>query len=75
MFKVALSFEKVKTIFLLLFYFITFANLILNQNTPTENKDLSDTIQAGTPEQVAPINAGPDAKTTKSLQKDPSLDK
>ena len=44
---------------LFLFYFIRFANLVLNQHTHTENKDINDTIQAGTPQQLASIIAGP----------------
>ena len=46
----------------ILFCFISFANLKLNQltHTHTENKDINDTIQAGTPQQLAPITAGPE---------------
>ena len=52
----------------ILFCFISFANLKLNQLTHThtyththrENKDMDDTIQAGTPQQLAPITAGPE---------------
>ena len=47
-----------------LFCFISFTNLKLNQlthtHTHTENKDINDTIQAGTPQQLAPITAGPE---------------
>ena len=44
------------------FCFISFANLKLNllTHTHTENKDINDTIQAGTPQQLAPITAGPE---------------
>ena len=44
------------------FFFISFANLKLNQltHTHTENKDINDTVQAGTPQQLAPITAGPE---------------
>ena len=48
----------------ILFCFISFANLKLNQlthtHTHTENKDINDIIQAGTPQQPAPITAGPE---------------
>ena len=45
-----------------LFCFISFANLKLNQltHTHTENKDINDTTQAGTPQQLAPITTGPE---------------
>ena len=48
--------------FNIFFGFISFANLKLNQltHTHTENKDINDTIQAGTPQQLAPITAGPE---------------
>ena len=48
--------------FNIFFCFISFANLKLNQltHTHTENKDINDTIQAGTPQQLAPITAGPE---------------
>ena len=55
-------FLKIFYIFFNIFFFISFANLKLNQLTPThtENKDINDTIQAGTPQQLAPITAGPE---------------
>ena len=50
--------------FIYLFYFISFANFILNQHThthtQTENKDINDTIQAGNPEPLTPITVGPE---------------
>ena len=53
-----------KIFFNIFFCFISFANLKLNQLTHThthaENKDINDTIQAGTPQQLAPITAGPE---------------
>ena len=54
-------FEFFKFFKLFFFCFISFANLKLNQltHTHTENKDINDTIQAGTPQQLAPITAGP----------------
>ena len=41
---------------------LNFANLKLNQltHTHTENKDINDTILAGTPQQLARITAGPE---------------
>ena len=55
----SLNFSNFFNIF---FFFISFANLKLNQltHTHTENKDINDTIQAGTPQQLAPITAGPE---------------
>ena len=55
----SLNFLNLLNIF---FCFINFANLKLNQltHTHTENKDINDTIQAGTPQQLAPITAGPE---------------
>ena len=48
--------------FNIFFCFISFANLKLNllTHTHTGNKDINDTIQAGTPQQLAPITAGPE---------------
>ena len=48
--------------FFSIFFFISFAILKLNQltHTHTENKDINDTIKAGTPQQLAPITAGPE---------------
>ena len=52
-----------------LFSFISFANLVLNQYTHAKNKDINDTIQAGTPQQLAQINAGPEhMKSKQKLQ-------
>ena len=64
----SLNFLNFLTFFLtfILFCFISFAKLKLNQlththtHTHTENKDINDTIQAGTPQQLAPITAGPE---------------
>ena len=46
---------------------LTFRALALRQSelnqithTHTENKDINDTIQEGTPQQLAPITAGPE---------------
>ena len=45
----------------ILFCFISFANLKLNQLTHTHTRKIktNDTIQAGTPQQLAPIYRGP----------------
>lgn len=52
--------QQQSTVDTILHNFIRFANLILNQHTHTENKDINDTIQAGTPQQLTPITAGPE---------------
>ena len=39
-------------------FFISFPNLILN--TQKQNKDIDSTKQAGTPQQLTPITAGPE---------------
>ena len=60
---VIFSFNFLNFFSIFFFCFISFANLKLNQLTHThihtENKDINDTIQAGTPQQLAPITAGP----------------
>ena len=48
--------------FIYLFYFISFANFILNQHTHTRKIKIhiNDTRQAGTPEPLTPITVGPE---------------
>lgn len=50
--------QQQSTVDIILHNFIRFVNLILNQHTHTENKDINDTIQAGTLQQLGPITMG-----------------
>ena len=56
----SLNFLNFFNIFLkfILFCFISFAKQLTH--THTENKDINDTVQIGTPQQLAPITAGPE---------------
>ena len=50
--------RAVRLVYLFIYFFISFPNLMLNIHK--QNKDIDCTKQAGTPQQLTPITAGPE---------------